>query len=263
MVNQTSKLSEQPAWLYHGDVMHARISPKQHRFRYRVFSLLIDIDQMTKADGMSVIFSIDKFNLTSFHQSDHLPKDSHSSLREHVLKCLQAEHIDWQPSRILLGCYPRVLGKAFNPLSVFYVYNQDERIGAIIYEVANTFGEKHIYTRSVNEKNRTPKHIKQQADKKFYVSPFLEMDMRYFFTMSEPYETMSWRILEKQDNKPILAATYFGRKKPLKTSNLLKFFLQIPLLAWKILAGIHFEALRLWLKGLHFVPRASPKKSSI
>jgi DUF1365 family protein len=87
--------------------------------------------------------------------------------------------------------------------------------------------------------------------------------MRYFFTMSEPYQTMSWRILEKQDNTPILAATYFGRQKALNTKNLARFFLQIPLLTWKILIGIHFEAVRLWLKGLRYVPRKRAEKSSV
>lgn len=242
--------------------MHARMAPKKHRFQYKVFSLLIDTDQLAAAGKMSAIFSIDRFNLLSFHQSDHLPKNSDITIREHVANCLSKEQITWQPSRILLGCYPRILGKVFNPLSVFYIYGPDDEIGAVIYEVRNTFGEKHIYTRKIDPNNLTSAHIKQQADKTFYVSPFMDMDMRYFFTMSEPKDTMSWRILEKQNDKPVLAATYFGRKNPLKTSKLLKFFLQIPFLTWKILAGIHFEALRLWLKGLQVVPRTNPKKNS-
>jgi DUF1365 family protein len=257
-----SEISNAPAWLYYGDVMHARMAPKKHRFQYKVFSLLIDIDQLSAAKKMSPVFSIDKFNLLSFHQSDHLPKDRDISIREHVADCLLKEDITWQASQILLGCYPRILGKVFNPLSVFYVYGPDQKIGAVIYEVRNTFGEKHIYTRKIETENLTSAHIKQEADKMFYVSPFMDMDMRYFFTMSEPKETMSWRILEKQNGQPILAATYFGRKNTLKTSNLLKFFLQIPLLTWKILVGIHFEALRLWLKGLQVVPRTNPKKNS-
>ncbi len=263
MPQSDPKLSNAPAWLYHGDVMHARMEPKKHRFQYKVYSLLIDVDQLDAAGMMSPVFSIDKFNLLSFYQSDHLPKDSKISLREHVGNCLQEEGMNWQPSRILLGCYPRILGKVFNPLSVFYVYGPEGEIGAVIYEVRNTFGEKHLYTRKIDPNNLTKAHIKQQADKTFYVSPFIEMDMRYHFTMSEPKETMSWRILEKQNNKPILAATYFARKNAMKTSTLMKFFLQIPFLTWKILAGIHFEALRLWLKGLQVVPRTNPKKTSV
>lgn len=262
MEQTETTICNEPAWLYHGDVMHARMSPKKHRFRYKVYSLLIDVDQLHSAGKMSSIFSIDGFNLLSFYQSDHLPKDDCISIREHVAQCLLKEGIKWRPSRILLGCYPRILGKVFNPLSVFYIYGPDHHIGAVIYEVRNTFGEKHIYTRKIDPENVTSAHIKQEANKAFYVSPFIDMDMRYFFTMSEPKETMSWRILEKKNDQPVLAATYFGRKNALKTSNLLRFFLQIPFLTWKILAGIHFEALRLWLKGLQVVPRTNPNKNS-
>tara|TARA_R110002126_G_scaffold9595_6_gene43202 strand:- start:3572 stop:4429 length:858 start_codon:yes stop_codon:yes gene_type:complete len=256
-------LSNDAAWLYHGNVMHSRISPKQHRFQYSVFSLLVDVDRLEDANKLSSIFSVSKFNLVSFYPSDHLAKDSELTLREQTQHIMSEHGIDWQPKKILLACYPRILGKVFNPLSVFYIYQENDIIGAIIYEVRNTFGEKHLYVCPIEEKNLTPDHIKQEAEKNFYVSPFIEMNMRYFFTISEPYQTMSWRILEKQDDTPVLAATYFGRQKVLNTKNLARFFLQIPLLTWKILIGIHFEAVRLWLKGLRYVPRKRAEKSSV
>lgn len=262
MSETESKINDSAAWLYHGKVMHARLSPKQHRFQYRVYSLLIDIDRQEEASKLSSIFSINRFNLTSFYPSDHMEKDSTSTLRQYVETCLKIENIDWSPSKILLACYPRMLGRVFNPLSVFYIYREDQKIGAMIYEVRNTFGEKHLYVLEISQEDAASKHIRQQADKSFYVSPFMEMDMRYFFIMSEPYQTMSWRIIEKQKDIPILSATYFGTQTPLTNANLTQFFLQIPLLTWKIVGGIHFEALRLWLKGLKYVPRRSHKKST-
>lgn len=247
------------AWLYKGKVMHARISPKHHRFEYHVFSMVVDLDRLNEIDRISPIFSVGKFNLLSFEPRDHHPDGTQNNegvpLRQLIGAHLKAHHIEWTPSRILLACYPRILGKVFNPLSVFYIYRSDHQLGALIYEVRNTFGEKHLYVCPVNNDQRSAAHIRQDAAKDFYVSPFIEMNMHYHFTMSEPNETISWRILEKQHDKPVLAATYYGYHALFSTKNLIKFFLQIPLLTWKILIGIHFEALRLWLKGLKYVPR--------
>lgn len=262
MIETEKTINESAAWLYHGKVMHARLSPKQHRFQYRVYSLLIDIDRLKDASKLSSIFSINRFNLTSFYPSDHMEKGSTGTLRQHVENCLMVEGINWTPSKILLACYPRMLGRVFNPLSVFYIYREDQKIGAMIYEVRNTFGEKHLYVQEIAPEDATGDHIRQQADKSFYVSPFMQMDMRYFFIMSEPYQTMSWRIIEKQKGIPMLSATYFGTQTPLTNANLARFFLQIPLLTWKILGGIHFEALRLWLKGLKYVPRRGHEKGT-
>jgi hypothetical protein len=255
-------INESAAWLYHGKVMHARLSPRQHRFQYSVYSLLIDIDQLDQASKLSSIFSINRFNLVSFYPSDHMVKGCTGTLRQHVEACLNKESIRWTPSRILLACYPRILGRVFNPLSVFYIYKENQKIGAMIYEVRNTFGEKHLYVLEINSNDTTNNHIRQQVDKNFYVSPFMQMNMRYFFIMSEPYKKMSWRIIEKQQDIPMLSATYLGTQTHLSTANLARFFLQIPLLTWKILGGIHFEALKLWLKGLKYVPRKSHEKST-
>lgn len=259
-----TKLPADAAWLYKGKVMHARISPKKHRFEYRVFSMVIDLDRLGEIDRISPIFSVGKFNLLSFEPRDHCPEGMQNnddmSLRHIIAAYLKKHKIDWIPKRILLACYPRILGKVFNPLSVFYIYKTDDQIGALIYEVRNTFGEKHLYVCPVSEDQQSVHHIRQDAAKDFYVSPFIEMNMHYHFTMSEPRETISWRILEKQHNRPVLAATYFGRHTIFSTQSLIKFFLQIPLLTWKIMIGIHFEALRLWLKGLKYVPRRGYEK---
>lgn len=253
-------LTQDASWLYLGKVMHARLSPKQHRFEYSVFSMVIDIDRLDEIDRLSPFFSVGKFNLISFEPQDHLPPGFDQSLRAHIETCLSEHKVSWTPSRILLAAYPRILGKVFNPLSVFYIYKNDHEIGALIYEVRNTFGEKHLYVCPVSSDQRTTHHIRQDAKKDFYVSPFIEMDMHYHFTMSEPFNKMSWRIIEKQNGKPVLSATYLGHKQRFSSKNLLRFFLQIPFLTWKIMIGIHFEALRLWLKGLKYVPRRGHEK---
>ena len=135
---------EGAAWLYPGDVMHARMKPKAHRFAYKVFCLLIDIDRLAEANQMSALFSVGRFNLVSFHEKDHGAGDG-SSLRSHIDRLMAPLGVEPGDGRALLLCYPRLLGFAFNPISVYFVYASGGEPVAIIYEVRNTFGEMHTY----------------------------------------------------------------------------------------------------------------------
>ncbi len=159
---------EQPASLYRGDVMHARLKPVGHRFTYRVMSLLIDLDRLDEADTMSSLFRINRGALFSFCERDHGPRDG-SSLRAHADRLLQRHGVDLPKGRILLLCYPRVLGYVFNPLSVYYCYDEDGRLAGLIYEVRNTFGEMHSYVCPVRPHEISAAGIRQTETKAFYV----------------------------------------------------------------------------------------------
>ena len=150
---------------------------------------------------------------------------------------------------VLLLCYPRLLGYTFNPLSVYFCYGDDDRLSLIIYEVRNTFGEIHSYVLPVRPGEVSAAGVRQAQDKLFYVSPFVEMAMRYHFRISPPGERVKLRILETDCEGPLLAATFSGRRQPLTTRSLLRAFAALPLVTLKIVAAIHWEALRLWLKG--------------
>ena len=247
-----------PACLYAGDVMHQRMKPVGHRFRYRVYSMFIDLGRLTEADGLSPLFSVNRANVMSFHEADHLRGTSETSLRTHIDALLKEAGLDQPAARIELACYPRIFGKVFNPLSVYYAYGQDGRIVALVYEVRNTFGEKHTYVCKIEAGDITPAGIRQSRSKLFYVSPFMEMDVQYQFRMNIPGDRIKWRILETDQSGPMLAAAYNGARRTLSTESILACLLQIPLLTWKIVGGIHYEALKLWLKGMRYVPRPAP-----
>jgi DUF1365 family protein len=243
-----------PAALYVGCVMHARLKPMGHRFSYRVMSLLIDLDQLEDADRLSPLFGVNRAALYSFHEADHGRRDG-SSLRAYAQFCAAERGIDLTGGRVLLLCYPRLLGYTFNPLSVYFCYRADGELALLIYEVRNTFGDIHPYVLPVTSGDISDAGVRQQQDKLFYVSPFIGMAMRYYFRVRPPGERVQLRILETDREGPLLAATFNGRHRMLKTKELLRAFFALPLVTMKIMAAIHWEALRLWLKGARLVPR--------
>ena len=246
--------TEAPASLYFGDVMHARLKPVPHRFSYRVMSLLIDLDRLDEAGRQSPLFGVNRAALYSFHEADHGERDG-SSLRAYAQARANEHGISLTGGRVWLLCYPRLLGYTFNPLSVYFCTRADGGLALIIYEVRNTFGEIHSYVLPVGPGEITAAGVRQEQDKLFYVSPFVEMATRYRFRISPPGEGVRLRILEVDEEGPLLAATFSGRRRALTTRALLQAFVTLPLLTLRIVGAIHWQALRLWLKGVKLVPR--------
>lgn len=225
-----------------------------HRFSYRVMSLLIDLDRLDAADRQCSLFGVNRAALYSFNEADHGERDG-SPLRAHAQRCAAEHGIDLTGGRVLLLCYPRLLGYTFNPLSVYFCYRADGVLALMIYEVRNTFGDIHAYVLPVKPLQISDAGIRQHHDKLFYVSPFIDMAMRYYFRVSPPAESVKLRILETDRAGPLLAATFNGRRRALTTPALLWSVFSLPLVTLKITAAIHWEALRLWLKGARLVPR--------
>ncbi|NRG19057.1 DUF1365 domain-containing protein [Rhizobiales bacterium] len=251
---------EAPASLYTGSVMHARLKPVGHRFSYRVFNLLIDLDRLQDANRLSRLFSVSRFNLASFHEKDHGPRDG-TPLRAHVDRLLLEAGIGEQAERVLLLCYPRILGYVFNPLSVYYAYAENGRLTALIYEVHNTFGDIHSYVEPVRPGQSGPEGVRQMSDKAFFVSPFMEMKQRYRFRILPPGRSIRVRIFETDSEGPLFSATFAGSFKELNTVSILRLCSTIPLLTLKVIAAIHFEAFKLWLKGVPFISPSTRAKN--
>ena len=256
------------AWLYPGSVMHARLKPTMHRFTYTVFSLLIDVDRLADAGRQSRLFSINRWNVISFHESDHGGDDREkrrrseraaASLPDRIRAKLDRAGCPEAGAHITLLCYPRIFGYVFNPLSVFYCRDAQGDLRAIIYEVRNTFGGLHSYVIPVSDGELSEAGLRQACDKDFYVSPFIGATARYNFRLTEPDETVRVRILETDPDGPLLAATFAGTRLPLTTSSILAVLRRMPLMTQKVIAGIHWEALWLWLKGVPYQPPAQPK----
>jgi DUF1365 family protein len=258
MPRETTKAEAHPAdaaaVLYFGDVMHARLKPMGHRFSYRVMSLLIDLDRLDEADRQSPLFAVNRAALYSFNEADHGERDG-SSVRAYAQREAAVRGVDLTGGRVLLLCYPRLFGYTFNPLSAYFCYSADGDLALIIYEVRNTFGDIHPYVLPVQPGESSAAGVRQQQDKLFYVSPFVEMAMRYHFRVSPPGHSVKLRILETDREGPLLSAAFSGRRRGLTTAALTRSFFSLPLVTFKIVAAIHWEALRLWLKGVRPVPR--------
>ena len=247
--------SPDAAALYFGTVMHARMKPMAHRFSYKVMSLLIDLDRLAEADRLSpLLFGVNRRALYSFNERDHGLRDG-SSLRQHAQRLAAERGVDLTGGRVWLLGYPRMFGYTFNPLSVYFCYDATGALALVIYEVRNTFGDLHPYVLPVQAGELGPAGLRQEQDKLFYVSPFVEMAMRYHFRVVPPGDDVRVRILETDAAGPVLAATFSGRRSPLNSLALIKASVRLPFLTLKVIGAIHWEALRLWIKGARLVPR--------
>jgi uncharacterized protein len=245
--------------IYTGTVIHKRFKPKIHSFNYKVFSLFIDLEELDLMHKELKLFSYGKFNIISFFNNDHGPRDG-SSLKNWVLQNLKKNNIETEGVQIKLLCYPRILGYVFNPLSVFYVYDKNSELISILYEVKNTFGEQHVYVFKTKKNQNLIQHV---CKKKFHVSPFIEMDCVYFFRLLKPSNKISVIIdLNDQEGK-ILYASQNGIKSDLNNKNLIKSYLKHPLMSFKIIFAIHFEAFKLWTKGIKFIKKKIKIKNNI
>ena len=245
--------------IYNGTVIHKRFKPKIHYFKYKVFSLLIDLSDLENLSKKIKFFSYNKFNLVSFYEKDHGNRDG-SSLVSWVKKNLEDNNINTEKVKIKLLCYPRILGYVFNPLSVFYIYDVCEKLICVLYEVKNTFGEQHTYIFKVDNDQKLYQH---NCSKKFHVSPFIEMDCNYFFRLLKPGKKISIIIDQYQINEKILYASQDGKRVDFNSKELLRSYLKHPLMTFKVISAIHFEAFKLWTKGIKFVQKKLKIKNNI
>ena len=245
--------------IYNGKVIHKRFKPKVHYFKYKVFSLLIDLSELEILDKNVNFFSYNKFNLISFYEKDHGDRDG-SSLTSWVKKNLEKNNIQAKDIKIKILCYPRIFGFVFNPLSVFYVYNLQDQLISILYEVKNTFGEQHTYIFKVTKDANL---VQNNCSKKFHVSPFIEMNCNYFFRLLKPGNKISVVIDQYDNEDQILYASQDGTRSDFNTHHLIKSYLKHPIMTFKIILAIHFEAFKLWAKGIKFIKKKIKIKNNI
>lgn len=251
------------ASLYWCRVMHERLLPFRHKFNYRVFSLLLDIDRLAEITAGSRLLRHNRFGLLSFHDRDHGPRDG-TALRPWVETALTREGLQEAAARIRIFCFPRLFGYAFNPLSIFFCYDAEERLRAVLYEVKNTFGDQHGYLIEVPLQSSAGPVIEQSAEKQFHVSPFLPLDGQYRFRLLPPGEKIGISITQLSPSGAVqLLATQTGRHEALSDHSLLKAVIRHPLMTVKVIAGIHWEALQLWRKGAAFFRWTEPPRKAV
>lgn len=233
--------------IYVGEVVHQRHRPARHRLRYKVFSLLLDLDDLDDLHNRLWLFAHNRAAPISFWDKDYGAGES-GALREWVERHLVAADIETFGLRIRILCYPRIFGYVFNPLSVYFCEASDGRLLAILYEVSNTFGERHTYVVPVRDGAGSTVH--HSCAKEMYVSPFMPMDCIYKFHIYRPSDQVVVAIDESDGEGPLLHASFAGRRRHLTELALARVLLALPMMTMKIMIGIHWEALRLWLKGV-------------
>ncbi len=252
-------MSENPHRIYFTKVMHRRLFPVQYRFTYRVFSLLLDLDALDRVPPM--LRTSQGFGLLRFAAEDHGPRDG-SPLRPWADLLLREHGIELEGGRIRLLCMPRVLGYGFNPLSLWYCEHADGQLRAVLAEVSNTFGDSHFYLLA-NGGKPLAWPVRDTASKCFYVSPLMEVAGEYRFRLAEPDDKLGVFIRQfHQDGRLELVATQSGAGEPLSNRALWQAFRRTPLMSFKVLFAIHWQALKIWLRGARYVPKpdsAHPK----
>ena len=248
--------------LYVGEVMHHRLRPARHRFVYRTFSLLVDLDELPELDRRLRLFAYNRAGLLSFHDRDHGAGDG-TSPRAWAEAALRKAGLADAAARIELLCFPRVLGYVFNPLTLYFCRREDGSLGAVIYAVRNTFGERHAYLIAADPHEAARGLLRQSCAKSFYVSPFVPMEAGYRFRLKPPGDGFSLAIRESDAEGELLVATHAARRVPLGDASLAKALLGHPLMALKVIGGIHWEALRLWLKRVPLESHPAPPEIQV
>lgn len=245
--------------IYVGSVTHRRLRPKPHRLRHSVFWTLFDLDDIDRLDKRLLFFSRNRFNAVSFFDCDHGDQTT-MSLRSQVETHLQAAGLDLEGGAIRLFCMPRIFGYGFNPISIYFCHRLDGTLAAILYEVRNTFGERHSYLIPACGPDAV---IRQSCKKAFYVSPFMKMDMRYEFRVAPPSNGISVAIVGSDGDGPLIVAALSGQKQPFSDTMLASLLVRIPLLTLKVIGAIHWHALKMWLKGFRLTSRPPSPRSSV
>jgi len=243
--------------IYTGQVAHLR--PGKHRLRYSVFMLALDLEELSALDRKLKFFSHNRFNLLSLFDHDH-GDGRDEPIRYRIEAKLSETDIAWDGGRIVLLTMPRLFDYVFNPLSVYFCYRRNGELAALAHEVSNTFGERHFYI--LPPSSAASGQITQRCDKTFFVSPFLEMDLRYEFHVTPPGEKAVVSMIVKRGDAIALTASFAGERLDLTDANLLRAWAGNPLMTLKVIAGIHWEALKMWLKGVRYLGRARPADPS-
>jgi uncharacterized protein len=229
--------------LYHGLVTHRRLRPVAHHLSYRVASLLVNVDDL----GSSRLPSLLRYNKTglfSINDSDH---GDASPIASFAWKLAEEAGASRAVKQIFMLCYPRMLGFGFNPLTVYYGVDQAGETRFLIYEVRNTFGGRHIYRTDLLAPGEA---AFQQTPKLFFVSPFNKVEGAYGLRATSPTENLTIGVSLETDDGPLLKAYFKAERSPLTNASLLRLLASMPLMTFKIVAAIHWEALKLWQKGL-------------
>ncbi len=241
--------------IYFGGVMHARLRPRRNTFRYRVFFMRLPLSKLDVID--TALFSVNRWNVFSFHFGDHGARDG-SAPEPWIRRLLAREGVQNADGEIVLQTFPRVLGYVFNPVSFWLCHDRDGGLRAILCEVNNTFGEHHNYLLVHPEGRRIEPDDVLEARKVFHVSPFCEVKGKYAFRFRSEYPSCRVNIDYDDLQGRLLLTSVWGRASPFNLAGLLRAFFFYPWMTLGVMARIHLQALKLWLRGVPYIPKPLP-----
>jgi DUF1365 family protein len=227
--------------------MHHRFTPKSHHFQHAIFMFYLDLDEVEQVARQIFFFGHNRRNVYSFRDGDHEPAGP-NPLKDRLLDFLAQNGVAVSPfARVMLLTLPRVLGYVFNPICIYYVFDEDDQPLCAVAEVGNTFLEKKLYLLR-REDLAAGRTFQKTLPKHFYVSPFSRLDLNFDFKLKIPGETLELKVDDCDGTGKVLVTTLTGRRAQLNNRNLFWFTVKYPLVTLKVIFLIHWHALRLWLK---------------
>jgi uncharacterized protein len=241
--------------IYIGTVTHKRLRPIAHELNYGVASFLVDVDDLATGKLLWPL-SHNRFNVFSIHDADHGDAGAGRTIRDFAWGRVADAGLKTEVRRILMLCYPRILGYAFNPLTTYFALDGEGRTRLVLYEVHNTFGGRHIYASDPVPPAGLAWHV---TEKVFRVSPFNDVEGSYRLRATEPLDELALGVALSTAEGPLLKAYFRGQRLEFTAATMLRVFARWPFQSLKVIGGIHWEALKLWLKGLNLVSPANNK----
>jgi uncharacterized protein len=251
--------------IYSGQVVHKRLTPRHNAFTYRVFALALDVDEIPDIAETLRMFGHNQRRLVSFYDKDY-GRGGDGTVSAHIRSTLMEAGLQAACNRIVLLCYPRLLGFVFNPLSVYFCYGTADQLKAVVYEVSNTFRERTSYIIPVQPTDGTALNVSsvhQTCAKEMYVSPFTPRAAQYSFHVAPPRDEVVVGVSLRDQNGPLLKTHFRGARIPLTDRSLAAMVARHPLMTAKVVGGIHLEAARLWFKGVPLVKRHTSGRHTI
>jgi len=243
--------------IYEGTVTHIRWKPMQHRLQFRLFSLLVDLDELDQLTRIP-FFSYNRNNLVSFHDRDHGPRDG-SNLRDWITTEMRHAGVEGSLGGIQILIIPRILGYQFNPLTVWFIDHEGGGLRWVLYEIHNTFGDAHSHLVEVGD-DRVHDH---GFAKEMHVSPFFSVEGDYRVRIGSPAERFTMAIEYRTEDSRAMTASLRGDRLPLTSRELIGAVTRYPVLTFRIMAAIHWEAAKLWVKGAVFRRRPTPPVDAV
>jgi len=246
--------------LYVGSLRHRRLAPVRHEFSYSIFMALLDLDHLPEAMAVSRLTSYNRFNWASFHDADHIG-DPSLRLRERLRRSASSHGVTLPGGPIYLLTHLRYAGYVFNPISIYYCYDHHGALTLVLADVSNTYGGRREYW--LRPADEFPHRFRAVAAKSLYVSPFMTHDVGYEFVLTPPESSLvaHMNVAPESGGGKLFDATLTLERRPWSAPEIRRALCRFPVMTAQVIAAIHWQALRLWLKGAPVVPFAKEPQS--